>query len=117
MSRSPGSRGWPRGALLVLLVAPCAGAAELIPYAPPPSQAQFQMQRPAMQSATVHAAVVTVPPEVYLQFTAKVRALTATQRDDLIRRLERSHDEAVAAGDGSRELHYHKLLDILRKGP
>jgi hypothetical protein len=113
----PGSARCLRGVLLVLLAAPGAGAAELIPYAPPPSQSPLQMQRPATQPPPLRAAAVTVPPEVYVQFTAKVRMLSAAQRDELIRRLEHSHDEAVAAGDASREFHYHKLLDILRKGP
>jgi hypothetical protein len=116
MTTTPESMRWSGCLLVILLGAPCAGAAELMPYAPPPSQSAVPMQRPPTQAAAARAAVVTVAPEVYQQFADKVRAFNAAQREDLKRRLERGHDEAVASGDASREFHYHRLLDILSKG-
>jgi hypothetical protein len=87
-----------------------------MPYEPPAPRptAEAQTTAPAVPRSKLK---VTVSPLVYQEFTDKVKTLTAAQRTELQKRLERAHADAVAAGDMSRDQHYHRLLDIVEAKP
>jgi hypothetical protein len=101
----------------LMLMTHVVSAGELVPYAPPMTQAALPSSSAQLTSASRATARVTVPAAVYEEFAVKVRALTPAQREELRKRLERSHEDARAAGDVSRDQHFHHLLDILGSKP
>jgi hypothetical protein len=93
--------GWRAFLWGVALLGPLSAfAGELLPYSPP----------------TVVAAA-SVPEEVYQRFANDVKNLTAPQRQQLTATLEQNRATASAQGNRPGELHYLRLLDILRRAP
>lgn len=105
-----------RPPVLALLLAGACGAApaiagELTPY-PPPVQQQAVPIPPRQQVIQQPA---RVPESTYLRFEDQVRALPAKERALLARSFEEQRAQAVSTGDVARELHYLRLLDVLRR--
>jgi len=93
--------GWRAFVLGVALLAPFSVfAGELLPYSPPQV-----------------VAAASVPEEVYQRFANDVRSLSTAQRQQLSATLEQSRTSANAQGNRPGELHYQRLLDILRATP
>lgn len=89
-----------------LIAIPTAMAAELVPYAPPVSQASVPAT-PAQKQAVV------VPERFYSDFAVQARQLNSQQRRELTATFEHSRNDAERSGDLSQAIHYKRLLEIL----
>jgi hypothetical protein len=99
-------------ALAAMLSPIVAGAGELIPYEPPVPQGAQPTSPPGPSGAR---GIVVVREDVYRQFEIRVNSLNEEERSQLVLLLEQSTVDARRSGDTSREAHYLRLLDILRR--
>lgn len=85
-------------------------ASELTPYPPP-----VQQTAPISPRQQIIQQPARVPESTYARFEERARALQPRERELLARSFEEQRAQAVRNGDVARELHYLRLLDVLRR--
>ena len=87
-------------------------AGELTPYPSPAQQAPVLVPQVIYKSRPAPAP--RPPQSIYERFQEDVRGLSPKERQALARNFEQSRTAAALAGDDARELHYLRLLEVLR---
>lgn len=106
------SRSFAVTAMLVCMAPLQSAGAELRPYSLPSQQATPRIEQRPMEQRAVRPRV----SEAYYQnFEKMAKGLKPAQRADLARSFERSRDQAIESGRADEELHYLRLLQIVRE--
>jgi hypothetical protein len=106
------SRSFAVAAMFACMASLQSVGAELRPYSLPSQQAAPRIEQRPMEQRAVRPRV----SEAYYQnFEKMAIGLKPAQRADLARSFERSRDQAIESGRADEELHYLRLLQIVRE--